>query len=154
MPKKYIVELSAKERAMLQEIVGKGRVLARKRQHAQILLKADQGPGAPAWPDEKIAESVDVGLRTVERVRKRLVERGLDDALVARLDPHGPRKRRKLDGAGEARLCQLACSAAPNGRERWSLRLLADSLVELNVVDAISYETVRRTLKKTNSNLG
>jgi hypothetical protein len=154
MPKEYLVELSASERTMLQEIVGKGRVLARKRQHAQILLKADQGRDGPAWPDERIAESVDVGVRTVERVRKRLVERGLDDALVARLDPHGPRTRRKLDGAGEARLCKLACSAAPRGRQRWTLRLLADRLVELDVVDTICYETVRRTLKKTNSSLG
>ena len=154
MPKKYLVELSGAERAMLQEIVGKGRVLARKRQHAQILLKADQGGEGCAWPDVKIAESVDVGLRTVERVRKRLVERGLEDALVARLDRHGPQKRRRLDGVGEARLCKLACSAAPEGYQRWTLRLLAGRLVELEVVDTISYETVRRTLKKTNSNLG
>jgi transposase len=154
MPKKYVVELSASERKMLQEIVAKGRVLARKRQHAHILLKADQGPGGPAWPDQKIAQALDVGVRTVERVRRRLVERGLDNALIARLDPHGPKTRTKLDGAAEARLCKLACSAAPKGHERWTLRLLAERLVQLEVVETISYETVRQALKKMNLSLG
>ncbi len=154
MPKKYLVELSPSERKMVQELITKGRVLARKRQHAQILLKADQAPGGPAWNDEQIANSFDLNVRTVERVRQRLVERGLENALLSRLDPHGPRMRRKLDGAGEAELTKLACSKAPDGHQRWTLRLLAKQLVELKVIDTISHETVRKTLKKTNSSLG
>jgi len=154
MPKKYVVELSAEERANLNAIVSKGRALARKRQHAQILLKADEGPSGPAWKDEKIAESIDVSVRTVERVRQRLVEHGLEDALTRRTTPHGSRTRRKLDGEAEARLTQIACSKPPAGRLRWSVRLLADRLVELEIVDTISRETVRRTLKKTRSSLG
>ena len=152
MPKKYLVELSAEERTYLEGIVGKGRVLARKRQQAQILLKADEGALGPAWPDERIAEAFGVNVRTVERVRQRLVERGLEDSLVRRLPEQAPRT--KLDGAGEARLIALACSAAPRGRRRWTIRLLADKLVELQVVDSIGRETVRTTLKKTNSSLG
>ena len=154
MPKKFIVELTPDERRMLQEIVSKGRVLARKRQHAHILLKADQSPGGPAWTDTQIAQALDVGRRTVERVRQRLVERGLENALIARLDPYGPQTRTKLDGAAQAQLCRLACSAAPDGHQRWTLRLLAERMVQLEVVPAISYETVRRTLKKMNLNLG
>lgn len=154
MPKKFVVELSPDERQMLQEIVAKGRVLARKRQHAHILLKADQGPDGPAWPDANIAQALDVSVRTVERVRQRLVERGLENAIIARLDSRGPQTRRRLDGAGEARLCKLACSVAPTGHQRWTLRLLAERLVQLEVVDAISYETVRQTLKKMKLNLG
>jgi hypothetical protein len=152
MPKKYLVELSAEERAYLEEIVAKGRVLARKRQQAQVLLKADEGALGPGWPDERIAEAFGVNVRTVERVRQRLVERGLEDSLVRRLPEQAPRT--KLDGAGEARLIALACSAAPQGRRRWTIRLLADKLVELQVVDSIGRETVRTTLKKTNSSLG
>ena len=154
MPKKHVVELSDDEREMLRAILDQGRVLARKRKHAQILLKADQGKGGPAWKDERIAEAFDVGVRTVERVRQRCVMHGLQDALVRRQDPHGRKPRRKLDGAAEARLCKLACSTPPGGRERWSLRLLADHLVRLEVTPSISHETVRATLKKTNSNHG
>lgn len=152
MPKKYLVEMSAEERAYLEGIVGKGRVLARKRQQAQILLKADEGPLGPGWTDERITEAFGVNVRTVERVRRRLVERGLEDALVRRLPEQFPRT--KLDGAGEAQLIALACSAAPQGRRRWTIRLLADKLVELRVVDSIGRETVRTALKKTNSSLG
>ena len=152
MPKKYLVELSVKERAYLEAIVVKGRVLARKRQHAQILLKADQGAKGPAWSDERIAEAFEVNVRTVERVRQRLVERGLEDALVRRLSEQPPRC--KLDGAGEAKLIALACSAPPQGRRRWTIRLLADKLVELNVVDSIGRESVRMALKKTSLSLG
>lgn len=152
MPKKYLVEMSAEERAYLEGIVGKGRVLARKRQQAQILLKADEGPLGPGWTDERITEAFGVNVRTVERVRQRLVERGLEDALVRRLPEQLPRT--KLDGAGEAQLIALACSAAPQGRRRWTIRLLADKLVELRVVDSIGRDTVRRALKKTNSSPG
>ena len=152
MPKKYLVEMSAEERAYLEGIVGKGRVLARKRQQAQILLKADEGPLGPGWTDERITEAFGVNVRTVERVRQRLVERGLEDALVRRLPEQLPRT--KLDGAGEAQLIALACSAAPQGRRRWTIRLLADKLVELRVVDSIGRDTGRRALKKTNSSPG
>lgn len=152
MPKKYRVELSATERAYLEGIVAKGRVLARKRQHAQVLLKADEGRLGPAWTDERIAEAFEVNVRTVERVRQRLVERGVEDSLVRRLSEQPPRT--KLDGAGEAKLIALACSAAPQGRRRWTIRLLADKLVELQVVDSIGRETVRTTLKKTHLSLG
>ncbi len=152
MPKKYLVELSAEERAYLEGIVAKGRVLARKRQHAQVLIKADQGPLGPAWTDERIAEAFEVSVRTVERVRQRLVERGLEDSLVRRLPEQPPRT--KLDGASEAKLIALACSAAPQGRRRWTIRLLADKLVELQVVDSIGRESVRMALKKTNLSLG
>ena len=152
MPKKYLVELSSGERSYLESLVSKGKGLARKIQHARILLKADSGPAGPAWTDERVAEAFEVNVRTVERIRRRLVEHGLDDALLRRQATHGPRRR--LDGAGEARLCQLACGAPPEGRQRWTLRLLADRLVELRVVDRISHETVRMTLKKTNSSLG
>ena len=154
MPQKYVVQPSKDERTELGAYVSKGRVLARKRQHAQILLKADAGPSGPAWTDAKIAESLDVSVRTVERVRQRLVEHGLDDALNRRVNPHGTKARRILDGEGQARLTQIACSAPPEGRSRWSVRLLADRLVELEIVDSISRETVRRELKKTNSSLG
>ena len=154
MYKKYVVELSPDERLLLRGMVSKGQTSARKRLHAQILLKADEAKGGPAWRDEQIAEAFDVKVRTIERIRRRCVEHGLQDALVRRTNPHGLQKRRKLDGVGEARLSKLACSRAPDGRERWTLRLLADKLVELEVVDTISRETVRRTLKKTKSSLG
>ena len=152
MPKKYWVELSAEERTYLEGIVAKGRAAARTRLHAQVLLKADQGPMGPAWTDERIAEAFDVGVRTVERVRRRLALRGLEDSLVRRWAEQP--KRRKLDGASEAKLIALACSGPPQGRQRWTIRLLADKLVELNVVDSIGRETVRVALKKTNLNLG
>jgi hypothetical protein len=154
MPKKYVVELSSDEREQLLSLVRKGKALARKRQHAQILLKADQAKGAPAWTDTLIAQALDVSVLTVERVRKRLVLHGLEDAIERRQDPYGPIKRKRLDGDGEARLCKLACSPAPDGRECWTMQLLADKLVELKIIDRISDETVRNTLKKMNSNPG
>jgi transposase len=115
--------------------------------HARILLKADQGERGSAWSDARIAEALDVGLSTVHRVRQAFVEEGLEVALHRRR-PTG-RQYRKLDGAQEARLVALACSPPPVGRQRWTLRLLADRLVELQVVDGISSECVRMTLKKT-----
>ncbi len=154
MPKKHVIELSPEERKQLNVIVSKGRVLAQKRCHAQILLKADEGPEGPALNDEEVACAIDVSVRTVERVRRRLVEHGLDDALTRRSNPHGSQARRKLDGEGEARLTQIACGQAPEGRERWTVRLLADRLIELEIVDSISRETVRQTLKKTRSSRG
>ena len=152
MPKKYVVELTAEEREFLEGIVSKGKAAARKIKHANIFLKADSGEHGPAWKDERIAEAFDVNVRTVERMRKRLVEHGLDDALVRVKSSTGP--RRKLDGEGEAKLCAIACSKPPEGRVRWTVRLLADKLVELEVVDSIGRETVRTTLKKMRLNPG
>ncbi len=120
--------------------------------HARILLKADVGEGGPGWDDGRIAEALDCGASMVYRVRQAFVERGLEAALL-RKKPTG-RQYRKLDGAQEARLIALACGAPPEGRSRWTMRLLADRLVELEVVDAIDPECVRTTLKKTRSSRG
>ena len=151
MLKKYVVRLDEAERAFLTDLASTGTAPARTLTHARILLKADQGPGGPGWTDERIAEALEVGRRTVERVREALVEEGLDAALRRR---RPPARRRKLDGAGEAHLVAVACSAPPEGRARWTLRLLADRLVELEVVESICPETVRLTLKKTRSSRG
>ena len=152
MKKKYIVTLTGEERQTLQEMLSRGKAAARKLMHARILLKADAAPGGVAWNDQRIAEALDVGRATVERVRKEFVEEGLDAALERRR----PRRlyARKLDGDGEAHLVALACQKPPDGRSRWTLRLLADRMVALEYVDQISYQTVRRTLKKTRSSLG
>jgi len=152
MKKKYIVTLTEEERRRLQEMLSRGKAAARKLTHARILLKADAAAGGPGWNDESIAEAMEVGRATVERVRKEFVEEGLDVALERRK----PRRQyqRKLDGDGEAHLVALACQEPPEGRSRWTLRLLADRMVQLEYVDRLSYQTVRRTLKKTNSSLG
>jgi len=152
MKKKYIVTLTEEERRMLQEMLSRGKAAARKLTHARILLKADVAPGGPRWNDDTIAEALEVGRATVERVRKAFVEEGLEAAL----DRRKPRRqyRRKLDGDGEAHLVALACQKPPEGRSRWTLKWLADRMVQLEYVDQISYQTVRRTLNKTNSNLG
>jgi transposase len=152
MKKKYIVTLTGEERQTLQEMLSRGKAAARKLMHARILLKADAAPGGVAWNDQRIAEALDVGRATVERVRKEFVEEGLDAALERRR----PRRlyARKLDGDGEAHLVALACQKPPDGRRRWTLQLLADRMVQLEYVEEISYQTVRRTLKKTNSSLG
>ena len=144
MAKKYVVRLTSDERETLLRMVSAGRDAARKLMHARVLLKADAD--GPRWTDVRIAEAFDVHVRTIECVRQRLVEEGLDAALNRK--KHEPRPR-KVDGEMEARLVALACSEAPDGRKRWTLRLLADRLVELDVVDSISYETVRQALKKT-----
>lgn len=152
MKKKYIVTLSQEERRVLRELLSRGKAAARKLMHARILLKADVASGGPGWNDQKIAEGLEVGRATVERLRKTFVEEGLEAALERRK----PRRqyRRKLDGDGEAHLVALACQAPPEGRSRWTLRLLADRLVQLEYVAEISYQTVQRTLKKTNSSPG
>jgi hypothetical protein len=143
---KYVVRLEALERESLQSLVDAGKGSKSSRQRARVLLKADQGDGAPGWTDERTAEFAEVSLSTVHRVRERFVEEGLEAVLQHRPSPN--RSYRKLDGAGEARLVALACSQAPEGRCRWTLTLLADKLVELKVVKSISYECVRATLKK------
>lgn len=144
---KYVVTLTNEERQQLQELVDEGRGSKSARQRARVLLKADQTEGAPAWPDERVAEFAEVSLSTVHRVRQGFVEEGFE--AVLRRKPSPQRQYRKLDGAAEARLIATACSEAPQGRSRWTLKLLADKLVELEVVESISRECVRRTLKKT-----
>jgi transposase len=150
MAKKYLVTLTADERDRLTGLVSAGKRSALTITRARILLKADQADGGPAWDDASIAQALDCGLRTVERVRQRFVERGLEPAL-GRKPQDQPSRERKFDGAAEARLIALACSEPPQGRARWTLKLLADRLVELEVFEAVSDETVRRVLKKTNS---
>jgi hypothetical protein len=140
--KKYIVKLSAEERQELLKLTSKGMINARSMKRAQILLKADEG-----MKDESIMEALNSTRPTVERIRKRFVEGGMEKAIY---EDKRPGSMTKLDGRGEAQLLALACSPAPAGHERWTLRLLADKLVELNVVESISHETVRQSLKKTN----
>ena len=151
--KKYTVSLTAEERQQLQELIAAGKAAAQKLSHARILLKADAAAGGPAWADRRIAEAVEVGVATVERVRQRFVEQGLKAALTRKRQDR-PSRPRKLDGRAEARLIAVACSAPPEGRKGWTMRLLADKLVELEIVDAVSDETVRRVLKKTRSSRG
>lgn len=150
MNKKYRVRLTDEERNHLEKLVRKGKAHARKLTYARILLKADED--GPAWTDEHIADAFEVSVATVARERKRYCEEGLKIALMPK-KPGLPRRRRILEGRAEAHLIALSCSDPPEGRERWSMRLLADRMVELGHVDTISYETVRRTLKKTSSSL-
>jgi len=152
MKKKYIVTLTEEERQMLQGLVSRGKAAARKLMHARILLKADRRPSGAEPDDSTIAHEVQIGRATVERVRKAFVEEGLEAALERRKPRR--RYRRTLDGDGEAHLVALACQKPPEGRSRWTLRLLADRMVALEYVEQVSYQTVRRTLKKTNLNLG
>jgi len=152
MKKKYIVTLTPEERRILQAMLSKGKAAARKLVHARILLKADAGCDGPGWNDDQITEGLEVGRATVERVRKEFVEEGFEVALERRK----PRRQyqRRLDGDGEAHLIALACSQAPEGRSRWTLKLLADRMVHLAYVEELSDQTVRRTLKKTSLSLG
>jgi transposase len=149
---KYVVRLDEAERTRLQTLVDRGTGSKTIRNRAIILLKADEGAEGPAWPDAKIAEAFDVGVRTVERTRHALVENGFESVLSRKPSPN--RQYRKRDGVQEARLVKLACSTPPAGRVRWTMSLLADKLVELKVVDTIGEETVRTTLKKTRSSRG
>jgi hypothetical protein len=147
MRKRYVVALSEQERARLRTLIGQGVASASALTHARILLKADQGEAGPGWTDAVIAEALEVHPVTVARVRQVYATVGLG-AAVFRKTP-AREYRRKLDGEQEAHLVALACSAPPEGRTRWTLRLLADRLVELDVVETISYETVRQALKQT-----
>ncbi len=146
--KRYIVRLSEEERAYSETVVRTGKGAAYKRRHAQILLLADVGGGKEGWKDELISQACQVSVRTVERVRQRLVEQGLEAAL--KRAPQCRHRGRRLDGEGEAQLVALRCSDPPEGRNRWTLQLLADRLVELKQVETISAECVRQVLKKTN----
>ena len=153
MAKRYIVRLTDEERDQLRQLLAQKRLAAQKRTRAQILLKADAGPAGPAWVDTRIAEAFDVRVATVEKVRKRCVLEGLNRA-IQRKKQCRPSRQVVLDGEKEARLVALCCSEVPAGRGRWTLRMLADKLMELKIVDNISHETVRQTLKKTNCSLG
>jgi hypothetical protein len=146
MKKKHPVILAEAEREQLKSLIAAGTAPARKLTHARILLKADQSPEGPGWVDEQIAKAVETSQPTVARARMQYFEEGLEAALNRR--PPNWEYRRKLDGEQEACLLTLACSEPPEGRAGWSLRLLADKLVELEIVEAVSYQTVRRTLKK------
>ena len=151
MPKKkYIVRLTPEERDQLQGLVSRGKTQAYRIRHAHILLKADAD--GPAWLDREIAQAFSCNRSTVEGLRKRFVLEGLDSALERKKRANPPTER-LLDGEKEARLIAVACSEPPEGRDRWTLQLLADELVALNVVESISYQTVKRTLKKTNLSL-
>ena len=151
MNKKYIVELTTEERSQLKAIINSPKGPTHKRRHAQMLLKADQGPQGSAWKDVDIAEAFDCYVTTVENLRKRLVTEGFEAALE-----HGNRgsyRARKLDGVAEAHLIALACGEAPKGRNRWTVRLMADQMVALGYVDSCGKSTVHHTLKKTNLSL-
>ena len=146
MAKRYRVTLTAEEREGLGGMISRGKADARQLAHARVLLQADASEGGPGWTDTRIAEAVRVSVRTIERVRQRFVEEGLEAALLPK-----PSRRvypRKLDGAQEAKLLALACSEPPEDKRRWTLRLLAERMVELEVVPDLSHETVRQTLKK------
>lgn len=149
--KQYIVELTSEERKTLTDIIQAERMAAHKRRHARMLLKADQGREGPGWKDADVAGAFDCTIKSVERLRKRLVECGLDAAME-----HGNRgayRVKKLDGVAEAHLIATACSSAPEGRNRWTVRLLAEEMVSLGIVESCSKTTVHNTLKKTNLSL-
>jgi transposase len=148
--KRYRVTLEPDERGELEKLISRGKGAARRLAHARTLLHADQGEGRLGKTDAEIAEAVRVSVATIERVRQRFVEEGLEAALNPRPSPR--LYPRKLDGKAEARLIALACSPPPDGRARWTLRVLADRMVVLGYVDAVSHETVRTTLQQTNSN--
>lgn len=150
MNKRYVVRLESDERSRLLSLVRVGKAAARKLTRARILLKVDQGDEGPGWTDVAVAEALDVSPTTVRSTRQRFVEQGLE-AAINRKKQSRPSVARKLDGAGEARLVALACSEPPEGRAKWSMRLLADQLVALEVVESIAHDTVWRTLKKTRS---
>jgi transposase len=149
---KYQVALTAEQRTQLRQLVAKGNARARTLTHARVLLKADEGDGGPAWTNAAIAHALEISDLTVTRIRKRFVDGGLEAALHRKVQAR--RKEPKLAGQQQAHLIALACSEAPEGRDRWSLRLLAGKLVELGHVDEVSHETVRKVLKRGRSSPG
>jgi hypothetical protein len=148
MSKRYVVRLTADERADLQRLVRAGKAAARKILQAPVLLQADEGPDGPGWRDTQISAALSVHPNTVAGIRERSVEQGREAALHRKKQAR-PSRQPKLEGKGEARLIAERCGPPPQGHKRWTLQLLADRLVTLKVVDSLSYETVRRTLKKT-----
>jgi transposase len=153
MGKQYYVTLTQSEREQLHKLVSTGTGPAQQQRNARILLKADQSVSGPGWQDEHISAALEVSIATIGRVRRRFYEQGLAAALQRRQQTR-PGPERQCDGEQEAHLVALACSGPPRGFARWSLRLLADKMVELAYIEQISYETVRRVLKKTNFNPG
>ena len=152
MKKRYLVTLTIEEREQLQAMVSKGKTAARKLVRARILLLADEAEGGPQKSDPEITEALGCGRATVERVRKQFLEEGLEATLTPK--PTTRIYENRLDGKAEAHLVAMACGAPPEGRDRWTLRLLADRMVGLGCAESVSHETVRQTLKKTNSNRG
>ncbi|MBD1912304.1 helix-turn-helix domain-containing protein [Leptolyngbya sp. FACHB-8] len=150
--KKYIVALTEQERETLEKLTTTGKTSAYKMNHARILLKADINRAEGGWTDEAISDALDISIATIERVRQRFVETSLEAALTRQVQHQ--RKARRLDGEQEARLITMTCGEVPDGRARWSLRLLAEKMVELEYVESISHETIRQTLKKTSSSPG
>jgi len=153
MAKRYIIRLTDQERDQLRMLLARKRLAAQKRKRAQILLKADASQDGPAWVDTRIAEAFDVSTVTVENLRKRCVLEGLEET-IERKKQCRPSRQRVLDGEKEARLVALCCGQVPAGRGRWTLRMLVDKLVELDIVESVCHETVRKALKKTNCSLG
>lgn len=151
-PRQHKVILTPDERTDLEQFIASGTAAATDLTHARVLLKADQGATGPAWEDAKIADALEVSLSTVGRIRRRYAEAGLVAAL--KRAPSTRVYTRKLDGVQEAHLIALACSPLPEGQAQWSLRLLAETMVELEYVERLSYVTVQRTLKKTNLSRG
>jgi transposase len=152
MPKKYIIQLKSDERQHVRALVQNGTGSAKTITHARILLKADTTLEQPGWTDEAIHEALDVSVATIERVRQKYVHQGL--AIALNHHARSQERTRRLDGRQEAHLIALACSEPPTGHEHWTLRLLAERMVKLEYVEDLSHETVRQTLKKTNSNRG
>jgi transposase len=151
MAKKYFVTLTPAERKELLQLTQSGKAPARKIKRAHMLLKADTVHPEAGWTDERISDAYEAHINTIAEIRKRFVLTGLDSALKER--PRGHR-RRMLDGEAEAHLIAVACSPAPEGHDHWTLRLLAERMVELKQVETVSYETIRQTLKKMNLSLG
>lgn len=149
MGKKYIVRLTEDERGSLTKMLAAGKSAARKLTHARVLLKADASPNGPSFTDQQIVNACEISARAVESIRQRFVEQGFDAALERKKQERSSRQV-LLDGAKEAQLVALCCGARPPGHARWTLRLLADRMVELEIVDSISHETVRKSLKKMN----
>ena len=149
MQKRYIIKLDKNERKELSQLVKQEKIAAKKRTHAQVLLLADCSRHGPGWKDEAIAEACRVTVQTVENIRKRLVLEGLELALNRKKQVR-PSRQKILDGEKEAKVVATCCGSAPPGHARWTLRLLAERIVELNIVESVSHETVRRCLKKTN----
>jgi transposase len=148
MQKRYVVKLDKNERKELSQLVKQEKIAAKKRTHAQVLLLADCSKHGPGWKDEAIAEACRVTVQTVENIRKRLVLEGLEMALNRKKQVR-PSRQKILDGEKEAKVVATCCGSAPSGHARWTLRLLAERIVELNIVESVSHETVRRCLKKT-----
>ena len=150
--KKYIVTLTAAERAHLHDLISKGKTAAYKQRRARMLLKTDQGEHGEHWTDEKIEDAFEVNVATIERLRKQFVEEGFEATLQRKVQKH--RKAKRFDGRAEARLVAEACSKPPAGRKRWTLKLLAERMVALEIVDGVCAETVRQTLRKTSLSRG